>query len=164
MIFFFSSRRRHTRFKCDWSSDVCSSDLEAVFAISIPPTVASWPITACPSAERRTSNSNPSHPCCKQSSNDATVFSGIWRTARAPRCPKRIGFMPHLRSWFHLPSKSFKPPTENGERRTIFSVQLEIPDRPSRVRRLFGLLYRLLEFLLQQLRGMLLRFHRLPED
>src|SRR5260370_11869210 len=24
--FFFSSKRRHTRFKCDWSSDVCSSD------------------------------------------------------------------------------------------------------------------------------------------
>src|SRR2546430_6700531 len=29
-FFFFSSRRRHTRFDCDWSSDVCSSDLEAV--------------------------------------------------------------------------------------------------------------------------------------
>src|SRR5260370_26055623 len=27
MSVFFSSRRRHTRFKCDWSSDVCSSDL-----------------------------------------------------------------------------------------------------------------------------------------
>src|SRR5688572_26799055 len=26
---FFSSRRRHTRFDCDWSSDVCSSDLGA---------------------------------------------------------------------------------------------------------------------------------------
>src|SRR2546430_15713852 len=26
---FFTSRRRHTRFDCDWSSDVCSSDLEA---------------------------------------------------------------------------------------------------------------------------------------
>src|SRR4030066_2233884 len=26
-VFFFSSRRRHTRFKCDWSSDVCSSDI-----------------------------------------------------------------------------------------------------------------------------------------
>src|SRR2546430_8604076 len=25
--FCFSSRRRHTRFDCDWSSDVCSSDL-----------------------------------------------------------------------------------------------------------------------------------------
>src|SRR5699024_11977406 len=28
--FFFSSRRRHTRSKRDWSSDVCSSDLENV--------------------------------------------------------------------------------------------------------------------------------------
>src|SRR5438067_3046949 len=28
VIFFFSSRRRHTRSKRDWSSDVCSSDLE----------------------------------------------------------------------------------------------------------------------------------------
>src|SRR5438132_10076904 len=27
MLFFFSSRRRHTRSLCDWSSDVCSSDL-----------------------------------------------------------------------------------------------------------------------------------------
>src|SRR5688572_31307312 len=29
-VFFFSSRRRHTRFDCDWSSDVCSSDLLTV--------------------------------------------------------------------------------------------------------------------------------------
>src|SRR6266480_6052566 len=28
MFFFFSSRRRHTRLTCDWSSDVCSSDLK----------------------------------------------------------------------------------------------------------------------------------------
>src|SRR2546430_9427431 len=28
IFFFFSSRRRHTRFDCDWSSDVCSSDLD----------------------------------------------------------------------------------------------------------------------------------------
>src|SRR5256886_10316222 len=27
LSFLFSSRRRHTRFDCDWSSDVCSSDL-----------------------------------------------------------------------------------------------------------------------------------------
>src|SRR5690606_40304279 len=27
LVFFFSSRRRHTRFSRDWSSDVCSSDL-----------------------------------------------------------------------------------------------------------------------------------------
>src|SRR2546430_13277316 len=30
VLFFFSSRRRHTRFDCDWSSDVCSSDLEQI--------------------------------------------------------------------------------------------------------------------------------------
>src|SRR5690606_42057788 len=29
-VFFFSSRRRHTRFSRDWSSDVCSSDLMAI--------------------------------------------------------------------------------------------------------------------------------------
>src|SRR2546427_9210089 len=30
VFFFFSSRRRHTRFDCDWSSDVCSSDLMVI--------------------------------------------------------------------------------------------------------------------------------------
>src|SRR5205085_4270084 len=34
-FFFFSSRRRHTRFDCDWSSDVCSSDLGSLHP-SIP--------------------------------------------------------------------------------------------------------------------------------
>src|SRR5882762_277978 len=35
-FFFFSSRRRHTRFKCDWSSDVCSSDLRVHARHSAP--------------------------------------------------------------------------------------------------------------------------------
>src|SRR5215475_13255756 len=35
VFFFFSSRRRHTRFSRDWSSDVCSSDLpDAVRALA----------------------------------------------------------------------------------------------------------------------------------
>src|SRR5215211_8581635 len=33
-FFFFSSRRRHTRSLCDWSSDVCSSDLEAALKLT----------------------------------------------------------------------------------------------------------------------------------
>src|SRR5580698_10193729 len=33
MFFFFSSRRRHTRLTCDWSSDVCSSDLPQASAM-----------------------------------------------------------------------------------------------------------------------------------
>src|SRR2546430_3772363 len=48
-FFFFSSRRRHTRFDCDWSSDVCSSDLAYdahLVAIASGPAVAGpyWPI------------------------------------------------------------------------------------------------------------------------
>src|SRR5476649_2998369 len=39
-FFFFSSRRRHTRSLCDWSSDVCSSDLSAESAL--PPRPARW--------------------------------------------------------------------------------------------------------------------------
>src|SRR5690606_40425811 len=31
IVFFFSGRRRHTRFSRDWSSDVCSSDLLKLF-------------------------------------------------------------------------------------------------------------------------------------
>ena len=37
-VFFFSSRRRHTRLQGDWSSDVCSSDLVSKsMAISLAP-------------------------------------------------------------------------------------------------------------------------------
>src|SRR5580698_11161413 len=36
LLFFFSSRRRHTRLTCDWSSDVCSSDLLAPDAAVYP--------------------------------------------------------------------------------------------------------------------------------
>src|SRR5215211_9019142 len=32
-FFFFSSRRRHTRSLCDWSSDVCSSDLSEILPV-----------------------------------------------------------------------------------------------------------------------------------
>src|SRR2546427_266815 len=47
IFFFFSSRRRHTRFDCDWSSDVCSSDLFAESArafaqAELAPHAAHW--------------------------------------------------------------------------------------------------------------------------
>src|SRR2546430_9309804 len=45
----FSSRRRHTRFDCDWSSDVCSSDLSDAQLSAAPrdlhfPREASFPL------------------------------------------------------------------------------------------------------------------------
>src|SRR5256886_4734083 len=39
VFFFFSSRRRHTRFDCDWSSDVCSSDLIPGIQIEFPESI-----------------------------------------------------------------------------------------------------------------------------
>src|SRR5436190_23774659 len=49
-LFFFSSRRRHTRSLCDWSSDVCSSDLnfrdssqQHRVALRLPPGVTAEP-------------------------------------------------------------------------------------------------------------------------
>src|SRR5258707_15614690 len=35
VFFFFSSRRRHTRYWRDWSSDVCSSDLDTALKIAL---------------------------------------------------------------------------------------------------------------------------------
>src|SRR5215211_3925952 len=48
-VFFFSSRRRHTRSLCDWSSDVCSSDLVRHLAGETPTRwlAASWDTWAC---------------------------------------------------------------------------------------------------------------------
>src|SRR5205085_4385352 len=42
-FFFFSSRRRHTRFDCDWSSDVCSSDLGLASSTSRTPSIKASP-------------------------------------------------------------------------------------------------------------------------
>src|SRR5207249_9009910 len=42
--FFFSSRRRHTRSKRDWSSDVCSSDLDTTKCILCAACTTSCPV------------------------------------------------------------------------------------------------------------------------
>src|SRR5947207_15627205 len=46
VLFFFSSRRRHTRSLCDWSSDVCSSDLEWLMRLLDPLIVISAGVIA----------------------------------------------------------------------------------------------------------------------
>src|SRR4051794_41531643 len=42
MFFFFSSRRRHTRWTGDWSSDVCSSDLIEGLGRQLDPDLDLW--------------------------------------------------------------------------------------------------------------------------
>src|SRR5256886_1765252 len=65
---FFSSRRRHTRFGCDWSSDVCSSDLNKSLA-------------SCRLFDR--------HPSTSTFGNShrraLTTPAGRWRTWKRPR-------------------------------------------------------------------------------
>src|SRR5438034_11559557 len=41
-VFFFSSRRRHTRSLCDWSSDVCSSDLSRLTDSKLVDVLIGW--------------------------------------------------------------------------------------------------------------------------
>src|SRR5256885_6736887 len=44
VLFFFSSRRRHTRLQGDWSSDVCSSDLRSSSNLLCPVTTSTHSI------------------------------------------------------------------------------------------------------------------------
>src|SRR5260370_22727063 len=68
LFFFFSSRRRHTRFKCDWSSDVCSSDL---FPFSPPASpvahILQWEILLLSAAS-------------------AECLEGTWALGKPPNC------------------------------------------------------------------------------
>src|SRR5256886_7192605 len=70
VFFFFSSRRRHTRFDCDWSSDVCSSDLDgrARGARARP---SSWAWTwACPPSPSCGGRPPPRAACSDGSPSD----------------------------------------------------------------------------------------------
>src|SRR6266481_7080670 len=72
LCFFFSSRRRHTRWNCDWSSDVCSSDLR------LKKCSRKWKLDTASSCEREDKNGN-----CRQWS--AAVSSSSFRKNCADR-------------------------------------------------------------------------------
>src|SRR5690242_21499707 len=60
-FFFFSSRRRHTRLTCDWSSDVCSSDLDRAFRTMQGPRSREFPWRPGPESNRHTRICSPLH-------------------------------------------------------------------------------------------------------
>src|SRR6266511_5167122 len=70
-LFFFSSRRLHTIFSRDWSSDVCSSDLRAFSGTSL-----TWPVSA---GEASVDPIEPDRPRTK----------GRSKTARLGHAPER---------------------------------------------------------------------------
>src|SRR5699024_12003217 len=77
-FFFLSSRRRHTRSKRDWSSDVCSSDLSR-FQIGRSRPATTWMVL---SVNSETSPSSACQPAAKHSRSatvqwlSAIIFSG----------------------------------------------------------------------------------------
>src|SRR2546430_5814402 len=85
-FFFFSSRRRHTRFDCDWSSDVCSSDLgpsspTPASGSSGPPTTSAPHPCARPASRRSSptasfgSPSSPGGPCRRSEEHTSELQS-----------------------------------------------------------------------------------------
>src|SRR5438067_2129244 len=87
--FFFSSRRRHTRSKRDWSSDVCSSDLGASDCVGLP----------CASAWRTSSSVS------RRRGQSGDFFSGwpaLRLSSRAPRFTL-VGLAGRARGWFAGP-------------------------------------------------------------
>src|SRR5262249_59414809 len=82
VIFFFSSRRRHTRLVSDWSSDVCSSDLLARAAGS---SKAEWP----EEGERAELAASPYASLVGQSAAMNDVYRAIRRVRRSEE--RRVG-------------------------------------------------------------------------
>src|SRR5699024_11609788 len=81
---YFSSRRRHTRSKRDWSSDVCSSDLPYATSSTVNPT----PETGPPLFTTSKSDDTPSttadlHPCPAENGTGPAVHVTCGRVARA---------------------------------------------------------------------------------
>src|SRR5256886_10396824 len=83
-FFFFSSRRRHTRFDCDWSSDVCSSDLlpdsscprhsiYRILPLVVHPNVLTWLWLRCLVPLVRRGHREPTEPMVKARSEERRV-------------------------------------------------------------------------------------------
>src|SRR5207249_9586046 len=95
-FFFFSSRRRHTRSKRDWSSDVCSSDLPGIDPNS-GGTALGFPLRAQLSERPRrklrgagqSPNSRPGRTA--EGSANAAQVSEIGRASCREKCRDRDG-------------------------------------------------------------------------
>src|SRR5690554_7543691 len=76
-MFFFSSRRRHTRCGRDWSSDVCSSDLilfdqESTYLL-IPSAILSLPISQSPATLRTFLKYSPANMLARPNPHESTT-------------------------------------------------------------------------------------------
>src|SRR2546430_4520078 len=85
LVFFFSSRRRHTRFDCDWSSDVCSSDLSSPVRWCIAASPSEWRCRSSPSAPSRCGARPRRRP------RWSPCLHSPWRSRRGGSGERRVG-------------------------------------------------------------------------
>src|SRR5699024_11672720 len=109
-VFFFSSRRRHTRSKRDWSSDVCSSDLtnSKMAWILCLPTSSSCGATISPRLQAQRPLSGPLLP----------LFGAGYRPSCGRSEERRVGKECGVGKWTDLrKEKNSVYAVEDGERR-----------------------------------------------
>src|SRR5205814_7429633 len=77
ILFFFSSRRRHTRCLSDWSSDVCSSDLASARPAKAWPAIYAAANLACGAKRARSTTSSAKEQAAEWdwASQSAGIFS-----------------------------------------------------------------------------------------
>src|SRR2546430_13673306 len=85
--FFFSSRRRHTRFDCDWSSDVCSSDLRRMKPGISPSSCARPAKRCCRSPTPARSSRSEEHTSELQSQSNLVCRLLLEKKKYHPRAP-----------------------------------------------------------------------------
>src|SRR3712207_9253032 len=94
VCFFFSSRRRHTRYWRDWSSDVCSSDLTTSRAYVPASRVTGTVMTAeSPPASRRVSASSGAgtrRVICAGCSSSRSVEGRVGEKGRSRWAPDHL--------------------------------------------------------------------------
>src|SRR5262249_57223550 len=88
VLFFFSSRRRHTRLVSDWSSDVCSSDLRSVGQATEPDWQPLETSGRLPGSTRRLEIGRAS---CRERVEISVVGGSLKKKKRAERRAQRDG-------------------------------------------------------------------------
>src|SRR5262245_14664945 len=109
-VFFFSSRRRHTRCLSDWSSDVCSSDLIRTYVGAWPTDLQSAPFSRSGTPPNETRDYGEFFLSCQTPSGLATLPRRLAAAPAGsrwgPRAPSERRTGPTLKNRLRLPTRA----------------------------------------------------------
>src|SRR4029077_17549678 len=113
----FESRRRHTRFKCDWSSDVCSSDL------GVP--CSTWMFLYACSAVLPSEPGGSWAPAIDAKQKTTTQAAHIFRSSFTEPPPRRIADCK-----YHAPAESVKVRRQQGKTSPADHLTMSLGSKP----------------------------------